>query len=128
MIQTPKGQVLLKTVDELIDPVTGAWDEELIQLIFNPLDVDRILRIPLNENMTDDFIAWHMTKSYAFSVRSAYFLAWNHIHNRRRQDAIGPSRINPVWEILWKLKVPSKIIFFWVESTTWNYSRDGYTL
>jgi hypothetical protein len=48
-------------VDELIDPVTGAWDEELIQLIFNPLDVDRTLRIPLNENMTNDFIAWHMT-------------------------------------------------------------------
>ena len=33
-IQTPKGQIILKTVNELIDPTTGKWDEWLIRDIF----------------------------------------------------------------------------------------------
>ena len=51
-ILTPRGNILLKTVDELIDPETHCWDEQLIRDIFNPIDVSRILCIPLNENMT----------------------------------------------------------------------------
>jgi hypothetical protein len=79
MIQTPKGQVLLKTIDELIDPI-GMMS--LFKVFFNPPDVDRILQIPLNENLSEDFIGWHMTNSYSFLVRSAYYVQWNHIHNR----------------------------------------------
>jgi hypothetical protein len=40
---------------------------------FNPLDVSRILKIPFNENMDEDFIAWHITKAYSFLVWSAYW-------------------------------------------------------
>jgi hypothetical protein len=63
MVQTPKGQSLLRTVDELIDPITLQRDEEIIRDMFNPLEVSRILRIPPSENMNEDFVAWHMTKS-----------------------------------------------------------------
>jgi hypothetical protein len=50
------------------------WDEELIVENFNPLDVDRIVRMPLNENLSEEFVAWQMTKTYSFSVRSAYYV------------------------------------------------------
>jgi hypothetical protein len=50
---------MLRTVDELIDSFTGAWDEDLIKLNFNQYDVHQILRIPLSQNLEDDFIAWH---------------------------------------------------------------------
>jgi hypothetical protein len=87
MVQTPRGETLLRNVNELIDPITQYWDENLIWDIFNMIGVSRILSIPLNGNMDEDFIAWHFTKSYSFSVRSAYYVEWNHnngnILNRR---------------------------------------------
>ena len=84
--------------------------------IFHPLDVERILQIPLSESMIEDFIAWHLTKTYTFSVRSAYYAQWEHSfgHQRSRSDGQGSSTNNPVWEILWKLHVPAKVeIFIW---------------
>jgi ribonuclease HI len=115
-IQTPKGQVLIKLVNELIDPTTLQWDSALIQDIFNPIDAARILRIPLSESIDEDFIAWHMTKSYCFTVRSAYYTQWNHLHGHKldRTADQSTSSHNPVWEQVWKLRVPSKIqIFVW---------------
>ena len=95
----------------MIDPATGKWDETLINDIFNPLDVKRILRIPLGEHLSEDFVAWHNTKSYMFSVKSAYYIEWDHAHRHRltRADGQGTATRNPVWDILWKLKVSSKV-------------------
>jgi hypothetical protein len=44
-------------VDELIDPYTNRWDDGLIREFFMPLDAERIMRIPLSENIADDFVA-----------------------------------------------------------------------
>jgi hypothetical protein len=41
-IDLVRVQVLLSTVDELIDTINGAWDEDLLRLIFNPLEVSCI--------------------------------------------------------------------------------------
>ena len=73
MMYTRKGNILLRTLDELIDPNTRTWDEELIRSIFLPVDSERILRIPLSEHLTDDFGVWHKTKSFVFTVGSAYY-------------------------------------------------------
>jgi hypothetical protein len=61
---TPKRQCLLRTVQELIDPVKGGWDEQLVN--FWPVDVERIIQIPLPSFGQPDFIAWHSTKSGCF--------------------------------------------------------------
>jgi hypothetical protein len=44
-------------VDQLIDPMTSLWDEELVRFLFLPVDAERILRIPLSPRLTEDFIA-----------------------------------------------------------------------
>ena len=104
-------------VEELIDPITGQWDEQLLRSFFNPVDLNRILQIPLHTGAFDDFVAWNFTKTGMFSVKSAYHVEWRHQFGSRGGPAarIGsPSAINPVWKILWKLKVPSKVkIFYW---------------
>ena len=101
---------LLNCVDELINPWTGRWDEDLILDNFVSVDVERILRIPLSTQLTEDFVAWHKTRTYSFSVRSTYYTEWEHQFGARiRRVEVGPSKSNPVWEILWKLQVPSKI-------------------
>ena len=66
------GQTVITSVSDLIDPTTGQWDEELLRTVFNPVDVGRILQIPLSLNAFEDFIAWDPKRKGTFSVRSAY--------------------------------------------------------
>jgi hypothetical protein len=106
----------LRTVNELIDPATNSWDEELVRSIFLQVDVERILRIPLSQHVSDDFVAWHNTKSFCFTVRSAYYIQWEHLfgHMTRRRDGQGSAQMNPVWDIMWKLNILSKVkILLW---------------
>ena len=76
----------------------------------------RILKLPLSENMTDDFVAWHLTKTYSYIVRSAYYAQWSHTFGQKmnQSDGRGTLVANPVWDIVWKLMVPAKVkIFVW---------------
>ena len=71
-----RGQTLISRVHDLIDPMTGFWDKELIRSIFISVDVDRILQIPPNYGAFEDFIAWHPDHKGFFSVKSAYKVQW----------------------------------------------------
>lgn len=53
-------------VHELIDPVSGEWDEALIRDIFGEVDVNIILQIPLPSGGMDEFVAWQFTKTHYF--------------------------------------------------------------
>jgi hypothetical protein len=68
---TPRGQCVLSKVDELINPVTGQWDEDLVRQTFMDMDVETILAIPIREDF-EDFIAWQFDSKGCFSVKSAY--------------------------------------------------------
>jgi hypothetical protein len=68
---TPRGHNLLTYVSEMVDPITGTWDEVLLREIFWDEDVECILGIPVHEGM-DDLVAWHFNTDGQFSVRSAY--------------------------------------------------------
>jgi hypothetical protein len=65
-IITPRNGCILSRVSELVDPITGTWDIDLVQSNFHPIDVQRILQIPLNNNGFEDFISWHITKTGFF--------------------------------------------------------------
>ena len=69
-----RGSSLLTRVNELINPVTGEWDEQLIYDSFWPEDATVILQIPIDEEM-DGWPAWHFDSKGLFSVKSAYKLA-----------------------------------------------------
>lgn len=45
--RTPRGATLLTKVAELIDPITGSWDVQLVKELFCEEDVTNILAIPL---------------------------------------------------------------------------------
>jgi ribonuclease HI len=113
-IMTPRGTNILTSVADLINPIDGLWDEDIIQDIFWPVDAHRILQIPLTPNR-EDLVAWHHSKIGLFSVRSAYYCQWDHKfgrHNRNTNIAEGAN--NEVWKSLWNLEIPNKIkIFGW---------------
>jgi hypothetical protein len=68
---TPRGQILVNRVCELIDPITGNWDHDLVRNLCWEEDAKIILVIPLKSNM-DDFLVWHYDKKGIFSVKSVY--------------------------------------------------------
>ena len=113
-VLTPRGHNLLTTVDELIDPVTGKWDEEMIKSMFWDIDANRILQIPLVQGR-EDVVAWHYNRKGYFSVGSAYHTQWLHKFGDNNVDLnAGSSGGERVWKTLWKLNVPAKIkIFGW---------------
>jgi hypothetical protein len=113
---TPRGNCVLSRVEELIDPITGRWDEGLISEIFSEADVTRILRIPLPNFGQSDFIAWHLNKTGCFSVKSAYHKEWRAEFRRRVQRSDTSDRSSPheVWKKIWRAKVSRKVqIFIW---------------
>jgi hypothetical protein len=61
-ILMPRGGATYTRVCELLCPITGQWDEVLLNDLFNPIDVTRILQIPISTHGFEDFISWHFTK------------------------------------------------------------------
>ena len=57
MIITPRGNQLLSKVSDLIDPATGHWDVPLVEQTFWPIDVERVLALPLPTHDMSDFVA-----------------------------------------------------------------------
>lgn len=70
------GHTMVSSVNDLVNPMTGAWDDDLIKTIFNPVDARRILQISLNYGAFEDFIAWNPDHKGYFLVRSVYRVHW----------------------------------------------------
>ena len=112
-IQTPRGTNIVRTVNELINPVDGSWDEDLINSLLWPTDVHCILQIPISPGR-EDVVAWHHNRNGLFTVRSAYHSQWEYKFERGRTGEASGVGDNPVWDKLWKLDLPGKIkIFGW---------------
>ena len=111
---TPRGATMLSKGEELINLHIGIWDEVLVRDIFSHVDVERILQIPLNTHMTEDFIAWNYTRSGTFSVKSAYYRELDHQFGSRltRTDEQGNMQINPIWKDAWRLQILGKLKHF----------------
>jgi hypothetical protein len=59
---------LLTRVSELISPITGQWDLQLLSDIFSAVDMGRILEIPINSQGFEDFVAWHFSKHGRYTI------------------------------------------------------------
>ncbi|KAG8473534.1 hypothetical protein CXB51_035814 [Gossypium anomalum] len=108
----------IKTVSDLIDPVSRTWNTDLIISTFNADVAKKILQIPLAETTYEDFQVWRGESSGEFSVRSAYKLL--------QEANSGPSNnylqaeTRDFYRKLWNLHLPSKIkITNW--RISWNY-------
>jgi hypothetical protein len=66
----------LNNVEELINPYSGEWDEELLRVIFWAIDVNNIMSIPQNQNGMDDFITWRFNKKMVYFLSEVHII-WN---------------------------------------------------
>ena len=112
---TPKGASILQKVEELINPVTEDWDEQLVRDTFYEEDANIILSLPISVE-TEDFLAWHPDPNGKFSVKSAYVLGTksrDHQNSRDTSTSYAEGR-DFDWSKIWKLNVQNKIkMFVW---------------
>jgi hypothetical protein len=99
---TPCSNILINKAADLIDPITGVWDKELLHGLFWEVDVNRIMEIPMAPEGMEDFIAWHHNSNGIFTVRCAYHMECDYRFGRNERRALGVERleISPVWKKL----------------------------
>ncbi|XP_019192477.1 PREDICTED: uncharacterized protein LOC109186787 [Ipomoea nil] len=93
------------TVMRLIDQETATWDHEILNDIFIPEDVMRILKIPVSPDY-EDMWYWHGDVTGEYSVKNGYRqVVGDYVHTTGMFDK---------WPKLWKLKVPPRCkTFLW---------------
>jgi hypothetical protein len=117
-VATPRNGLLTK-VSELISPITGNWDVQLVKDTFWPGDVDMILNIPLREGAVD-FRAWHFDPKGVHAVKQAYKLHRNIVRRDGARQGESSSSIpesmggngDQRWLHLWQLPCPNKLRMF----------------
>ncbi|XP_031121085.1 uncharacterized protein LOC116024331 [Ipomoea triloba] len=86
-------------VSGLVDPATNTWDQSILQDIFQPHDVERILSIPISPGYEDSWY-WHGNPRGCYTVKDGY------------RRICGEFQDNPGtfdrWLSVWKLKSPPK--------------------
>jgi len=122
---TPRGHSLVESVDELIDPHTGTWDEQLVSDLFWEEDAAVILALPIHQGR-ENFISWHFEKLGIFSVKSAYRVARKMVINSNTANGqqVSTSRgVDSVWKSIWRLKCPNKLKHF-----LWRFGHNSHPL
>jgi hypothetical protein len=111
-----KSKSRVRKVSQLLLPGTNSWNEDLVRKVCYQRDADCILDLKLPTEKCNDFFAWHYDRSGAFTVKSAYKLAYNMNHGVRWFPG-GSSRTDNsrlTWKPIWSAKIPSKVrIFGW---------------
>jgi ribonuclease HI len=117
--RTGPGHSEILSVSELLNPLTGGWDETLISALFAPEDAKTILSIGLGDD-PEDRPAWHFDPKGAFSVKSAYKVGVTSRDRKKGRDAACSraatenSVVKFRWNNIWHLNAPNKLkMFVW---------------
>uniref|UniRef100_A0ACD5UP38 Uncharacterized protein n=1 Tax=Avena sativa TaxID=4498 RepID=A0ACD5UP38_AVESA len=117
--RTLRGKAIFTKVADLINPITGGWDEQLVQDHFDPAGAQAILSISICDSM-DDNLAWHFDPKEVFSVKSAYKLGVM-LRDRMKgreaacsRESTQDSVVKFNWKKIWDLRAPNKLkMFVW---------------
>jgi hypothetical protein len=122
----PKGNFLLTKVNELIDPINGSWDAELVMQNFLSQDAEMILATPVHTEL-EDLVAWYYDPRGLFSIHSAYKV---HIEHLRRIGRGGAATTvdddllqKKHWKLIWSLKCPGKVKQF-----LWRFTHNSLAI
>ncbi|XP_019164584.1 PREDICTED: uncharacterized protein LOC109160795 [Ipomoea nil] len=89
----------------LIDQQTGTWDPSILTDLFQPNDVENIMKIPVSPDY-DDTWYWHGDPRGIYSVKNGYRRIVGNYQENNGTFA--------KWLNLWKLKIPPKWkMFLW---------------
>lgn len=89
-------------VQNLMDINKGAWDDDVLDELFNDRDRQLIRRIPIPGRSRCDSWFWMLDNKGQFTVRSVY----------KQLQGSFDMQYKSFWHRLWSLKIPSKVACF----------------
>jgi hypothetical protein len=94
---SPKKRCRLRWVSELLNS-DGTWNVELLNIYFQPIDVECILQIRPSIRNDEDFLAWQPDSRGIFSVKSAHAVGMEEQYRCRDKGTTSdkPDGANPV--------------------------------
>lgn len=112
VITPPQISYFPNRVADVIDPVSGRWNEEVIRHPFWEIDHGRILSIPIGSTEAEDKMVWHYSRNGRFSVKSCYHLLSNIPAGHEGESSRGEEMVR--WKVIWHIPIPPKIrAYFW---------------
>ena len=113
-ISLPNNNPKFPMVFAFINPLTKWWNVSLVKTSFLPFEVDSILRIPLSYSMPEDKLIWLGNKRGEFTVKSAYYIAFNLLETKKGGECSSRDPYKSLWKRLWHLNLLAKVkIFAW---------------
>ena len=113
----PKEEIWEWKVSDLVDWQNHQWDKERITAMFHQFDAEAILQVPLSRRVVQDVLVWSILKKGKYTIRSGNFVVKQ---LRKEEFNAGESSeqraYGSLWQWLWKVDVPNKIKFFFLES------------
>jgi hypothetical protein len=118
---TRRGNILIDHVSELLDPVSGSWDEELVSECLWPADAIHVLKILVRHGF-EDFWAWRLDNKGQFSMRSAYKLHRLLLKPKGNSSNIVPFGVEEQlnWQDIWSCPCPPNVRQF-----LWRLAHDS---
>uniref|UniRef100_A0A803PIA5 Reverse transcriptase zinc-binding domain-containing protein n=1 Tax=Cannabis sativa TaxID=3483 RepID=A0A803PIA5_CANSA len=87
------------------------WNVSLLNKFFQPIDIERILFIPLSYFADTDRLIWHHTTNGSYTVKSKFHLATS---MKEQHCSSTSNEHRDWWKFFWNVNLPLKIrIFAW---------------
>ncbi|XP_042969542.1 uncharacterized protein LOC122302385 [Carya illinoinensis] len=92
----------------LINSGTREWKADLIDAVFNLEESKLILSLPISIRGSSDKLIWVVALNGIFSVKSAYFVAYE-LQSMHKGQSSNASGLEAQWKKIWGLQVPGKV-------------------
>jgi hypothetical protein len=118
---TRRGNTMIDHVSELLDPISGSWDHELVDDCLWPADAIHVKKIPVCMEM-EDFWAWRLEPKGNFSVKSAYKLHRTLVEPGGSSSGLLPLANEKLfsWNNIWSCPCPPNVKQF-----LWRLAHDS---
>lgn len=126
VITPPQISYFPNRVADVIDPVSGRWNEEVIRHPFWEIDHGRILSIPIGSTEAEDKMVWHYSRNGRFSVKSWYHLISNIPAGHEGESSSGEEMVR--WKVIWHIQDPPEDPCIFLESLPGYSSTQSRTL
>ncbi|XP_058784506.1 uncharacterized protein LOC131659316 [Vicia villosa] len=98
-----KQEAYSTTINDLMLPNEKQWNSEAVSSIFDVVDTELILQVPLLEDVTTDTLIWKEEQDGKYSVRSGYRLWRNAFHRHANGN------ISEDWNSIWNIVAPPRV-------------------
>lgn len=108
VVKTVQGEHFSYVLELILSDMQ--WKKDLIHQVFMPIDIEKILAIPLSHTACVDKLVWFASLDGKFSVKKAYWFTCE-LQKLSEPLSSNSNALRKLWKLIWTTIVPSKLSF-----------------